>query len=102
MIPALEQHRSELAALCRKYDVKRLDLFGSAVRGDFVPTSSDFDFLVLFERTPQGSAADRYFGLLDELRRLLRRPIDLVDVRAARNPYFIAEALQHRVMLYAA
>ena len=35
MLPLIEQHRTEIEALCRKYGVKRLDLFGSAARGDF-------------------------------------------------------------------
>ena len=98
----MSQHRDELLALCDRYAVERLELFGSAVRADFDPLSSDLDFLVLFKRHSPIGPADQFFGLLHGLEDLFGRKIDLVDVAAARNPYFMAEALKHRVMLYAA
>jgi predicted nucleotidyltransferase len=98
----LGQYCEHLGNLCAQFDVERLDLFGSAARGDFNPASSDLDFLVAFRRDGQLGAADRYLGLLAALEDLFGRKIDLVDVSAARNPYFMAEALKHRVMLYTA
>ena len=44
MTHVLEGHRQELVDLCRKYRVRRLDVFGSAARGDFNEHSSDVDF----------------------------------------------------------
>lgn len=79
-----------------------MDLFGSAAGGRFDPATSDLDLLVLFRRSSTLDAADRYFGLLSDLERLFGRNIDLVDVRAHRNPYSMAEALKNREMLYAA
>ena len=98
----LDEYREALRQLCDRFEVERLDLFGSAARGDFDPKSSDLDFLVLFRRNGTVNAADRYLGLLAGLEDLFQRKIDLVDVAAARNPYFMAEALKHRVELYAA
>src|SRR5438876_87045 len=49
MIAILDQHRDEIAELCRKYRVQRLESFGSAARGDFDPNRSDLDFLVEFD-----------------------------------------------------
>ncbi len=94
--------RDSLYRLCETFEVERLDLFGSAARGDFDPAKSDLDFLVVFRREGNLGAADRYLGLLAALEDLFQRKIDLVDIAAARNPYFMAEALKHRVMLYAA
>ena len=82
--------------------MERLELFGSAARGDFDPATSDFDFLVSFQKKCELSAADKYLGMLAALEDLFVRQIDLVDVSASRNPYFMAEALKCRVMLYAA
>lgn len=102
MIDVIEQHRIELDSLCGKYGVKLLELFGSAARGDFNAATSDLDFLVLYQRESELSAADRYLGLLEDLQQLFNRKVDLVDIRGTRNPYFVAEALKHRVGLYAA
>jgi uncharacterized protein len=102
MSSLIEQHRAQIEALCRKYRVKRLELFGSAARGDFDPQSSDVDFLVLFDPPGPLSIVDRYFDLLEALEKLFGRKVDLVDITAATNPYFVAEALRHRARLYAA
>ena len=98
----VEQHLSQLLDLCRKYDVRRLDLIGSATRSDFDPTKSDLDFVVEFNDFNVSNAADRYLGLLIDLEDLFKRKIDLVSYRAIRNPYFKQIVDQTRVMLYAA
>lgn len=47
---AIADKKEELAAICRRYGVARLDVFGSAARGtDFDPQTSDADFLVEFD-----------------------------------------------------
>jgi hypothetical protein len=92
----------KLAELCNHYEVRQLELFGSAARGDFDSARSDLDFLVIFRPDSRMSAADRYLGLLADLENLFERKVDLIDVRAHRNPYFMAEALKHRKVAYAA
>ena len=76
------RHRDELADLCRRHGVARLDVFGSAARGvDFDPARSDVDLLVEFApSTPRRLAA-----LLDfeaEAGKALARPVEVVDRRA--------------------
>jgi hypothetical protein len=99
---AVEERRAELEALCRRYRVRRLELFGSAATGVERPGQSDFDFLVEFEPLPPGAYADAYFGLLEDLERLFGRPVDLIVASAIRNPYFRESVERTRTMLYAA
>jgi predicted nucleotidyltransferase len=66
---SIDEHRAGLADPCRRYRVHSLSLFGSAVRDDFDPERSDYDFLVDFEPLPPGQYADAYFGLLESLER---------------------------------
>src|SRR4051794_39700062 len=102
MVDLIEKHRDQLLALCRKYDVARLDVFGSAVRGDFDPQRSDLDFVVEFNNFTVHNAADRYFGLMIDLEDLFGRRIDLVSYPAIRNPFFKQVVDRTRVNLYAA
>jgi uncharacterized protein len=102
MIPQIEMHRDAIAALCRKYGLKRLEVFGSAARGDFDPDASDCDFFYEFVSNDPAGLADRFFGFQEELERLLGRRADLVSARDARNPYFLEVANRDRVTLYAA
>jgi predicted nucleotidyltransferase len=57
MISILAQRRAEVEALCRRYHVRRLELFGSAASGQDQPGESDLDFLVEFDPLPPGASA---------------------------------------------
>ena len=76
-----------LALLCRKYGVRRLDLFGSAATGGFDPARSDVDLLVELPALPPGDYADAYFGLLSELEAMFGRRVDLLTYAALANPH---------------
>ena len=101
MLDLIEHRREQLMELCRKYAVKRLGLFGSALRGDF-GAGSDLDFVVEFTDFTVDNAADRYLGLLVDLEDLFGREIDLVSYPAIRNPFFKQIVDQTRVGVYAA
>ena len=102
MIEPIEENSQAVAKLCRKFRVQRLELFGSAAGGPFDPQLSDLDFLVEFEKLEQGEVADAYFGLLEGLRDLFHRNIDLVMLSAVKNPYFLQKIEGTRTLLYAA
>ena len=96
------EKQDQIAALCRRFHVRRLDLFGSAATGTFDPALSDVDFLVEFEDLQPGEYADAYFGLLAALEALVERPVDLVMSGAVRNPYLLRSIAATRAQLYAA
>ncbi len=102
MTHLLEGHREELAALCRRYHVRRLDVFGSATQDNFDEESSDVDLLVEFEELSHADRADAYLGLLTAVEALLERRIDLVETGAARNPYLRRGIEESRELVYAA
>jgi predicted nucleotidyltransferase len=102
MVTIIDRHRPQIEALCRAYRVKRLDVFGSAIRKDFDLVSSDADFLVEFEPDPELNVFHAYMGLRDELSRLLERPVDLVMPSGVRNRYFAEEIEATREPLYGA
>lgn len=98
----LASHQAELEALCRRFGVRSLELFGSAATGTDRPDDSDLDFLVEFRAEPPGGYADAYFDLLEALQELFGRPVDLVVESAIRNPYFRESVERTKVSLYAA
>jgi predicted nucleotidyltransferase len=102
MLPPIEEHRPQIEALCRQYCVVRLELFGSAARGDFDPEHSDLDFFVDFEDLGWKGSFRRYMGLKIDLEELLGRPVDLVEPKAIANPYFALVANRYRTLVYAA
>ena len=94
--------QKDLAELCRRYDVVRLEVFGSAARAtDFNPETSDADFLVEFDTESDLPPFDRYFDLVEDLREVLGRSVDLVEARAIRNPYLRKAIDKSRELVYA-
>jgi len=102
MIALIENHRTEIEALCRKYRVKKLEVFGSAASGEFDPATSDIDFFYDLDHKESRDYADRFFGLAEDLETLLGRKVDLVSAKDAKNPYFLQVANRSRTTLYAA
>jgi hypothetical protein len=103
MIELFLTHQSALAELCRRFCVRRLELFGSAATGRFDPESSDLDFLVEFERECPMGPFHQYFDFQAALEHLFDRSVDLVEQSAIRNPYFRQAVVDgQRVLLYAA
>jgi predicted nucleotidyltransferase len=81
--------------------VRRLDAFGSIVRGDFDAASSDLDFIVDFEPLAPAEYANAYFELKEGLEALFNRPVDLVTDESVINPYFKASVADSRQQVYA-
>jgi predicted nucleotidyltransferase len=78
MIPEIAAHREEL---CRRFGVRRLDVFVSAARdGDFDAATSDVDFLVEFAAVEEDLA--RFLDFKQALEALLGRRVDLVGRKA--------------------
>ena len=102
MHPAIAQHRSGISAICQRYGISRLEVFGSAARAaDFNPATSDADFLVEFASDAQPRLT-AFFGAKTDLEKLLGRVVDLVEHGAVRNPYLLANINRSRESVYAA
>lgn len=74
----ISRKHAEIAALCGRYRVSRLEVFGSAARGhDFDPERSDIDLLVTFA---PGTRYDLelHMSLEEALQELFGGPVDLL------------------------
>ena len=102
MIPLVESRLAEIADLCRQFDVRRLEIFGSGTRSDFRAGESDLDFLVEFAEPLRPGYFDRFFGFKEALEEMFGVSVDLVVERAIRNRYFLESVNEDRSLLYAA
>ncbi len=99
----IAQHRDEIANLCRRFGVRRLEVFGSAARGtDFDPATSDADFLVSFGTSADHTVWGRTSALALELERVIGRPVDLINPDTVVNPYILASINRAREPIYGA
>ncbi len=88
-----------LAAVCRRYGVRELSLFGSAVRNELRP-DSDLDLMVEFQSGVRIGIV-KFESLAMELESLAGRSVDLVT-RAGLKPWVRTSVLKDAKLIYAA
>jgi hypothetical protein len=99
--PELAVKLGDLARICERLGVRRLELFGSAAR-QAGQRPSDLDFVVDLGDLPPREYADAYFRLLESLEALFNLPVDLITPANLANPHFRQRVEQEKVLLYAA
>ncbi len=100
MSPKISIDHAKIAAFCKKWKIVEFAVFGSVLREDFRP-DSDVDVLVTFG-SGGGISFDNRVDMLDELKALFGRDVDLVEKKALRNPFRRHSILRNKEVLYAA
>ena len=95
----VDTYLAEIKSLCALHSVKTLYAFGSVV-SDGLTDKSDIDFIVDFGTIDLQSYADNYFNFKFSLQDILKRPIDLLEENAIRNPYFKQAVNNQRKLVY--
>jgi len=95
----LEKYKNIISNLCKKYNVKSLYAFGSVLTDKFTD-KSDVDMIVAFNQMPVEDYADNYFDLKFTLQDILKRPVDLLEEQAIKNPYFLQNINNTRQLIY--
>ncbi|RDC57341.1 nucleotidyltransferase [Pedobacter chinensis] len=95
----LERYSSEIVELCKIYKVKSLYAFGSVLTDKF-HKKSDIDLIVDFSNIPVEDYADNYFDFKFSLQSILKRPVDLLEEKAIKNPYFRSAVNQQKQLVY--
>ncbi len=104
MIALVEEKRAEIEKLCREYAVTRLELFGSAARGDDFDEGhqSDLDFLAEFVRPIPMGSSKQYFGFKFALEDIFHRNVDVVELHCVTNSYVRKSILASKQLIYEA
>ena len=101
MIESVAAKRAEVAELCRRFHVRRLDVFGSAARGVDFTDESDIDLLIEYE--PEHSPSwGPFFDLRESFAALFGREVDFVMMGAVESPYLHASIERSRELLFGA
>lgn len=91
-------HR-EIEDFCRRWKVTEFALFGSVLRDDFGP-DSDVDVLIELEPDAPWSSFD-WIDMIDDLRGIFKRDVDLVEKSGLRNPFRRQHILHNMRVIYA-
>lgn len=95
----LQTFTTDIIKLCETHKVKSLYAFGSVLTDSF-NKESDIDLIVDFSNVEVEDYADNYFEFKFSLEDIFKRPIDLLEEKAIKNPYFRQSVYQQRQLVY--
>ena len=95
----LQTHAADIIKLFETHKVKSLYAFGSVLTDSF-NKESDIDLIVDFPGIEVEDYADNYFDFKFSLKDILKRPVDLLEEIALKNPYFRQCVNQQRQLVY--
>jgi predicted nucleotidyltransferase len=95
----ISQNIESICALCKSHKVKSLYAFGSVLTDTF-NDQSDLDFIVNFDDVQLLDYADNYFDLKFSLEDTFKRPVDLLEEKAIKNPYFKRAIEKNMQLIY--
>lgn len=95
----IQDHNKEITNLCKTHQVKFLYAFGSVLTDKF-NAQSDVDLIVDFNEIELLKYADNYFDFKFSLEDILKRPIDLIEDKAIKNPYFRQSVDRNKQLIY--
>ena len=96
----LDNFNSSLINLCQQNKVLSLYVFGSVLTDGF-NEKSDIDLIVDIDSNDPFEYADNYFNLKFALQDLLKRPIDLLENKAIKNPFIRKNIDSSKLLIYA-
>jgi uncharacterized protein len=99
IVTLLDTHIGDIRRLCSNHKVKQLYAFGSVLTNKF-NNESDVDLVVDFDPIDISLYADNYFDFKFSLQKILNRPIDLLEEKAIKNPYFKQNLNLQRQLIY--
>lgn len=95
----LYTYLNDISKLCETHKVKSLYAFGSVLTEKF-NSESDIDLIVDFSNISVEDYADNYFDFKFSLQDILKRPIDLLEDKAIKNPYLKESIYKQRELVY--
>ena len=95
----INQNIDSIRKLCQSHRVKSLYAFGSVLTDKF-SEKSDVDLIVDFDNIDLLDYADNYFDFKYSLESAFNRPVDLLEEKAIRNPYFRKSIEKQKTLIY--
>lgn len=97
----IEMNIDRITALCRKYKVAKLWVFGSILTPRF-NDNSDVDFLVDFDESHIEllDYADNFFNFIHDIEAVVGRKVDMVVNKSIKNRFFRAEVDETKQLIF--
>lgn len=95
----ISQHIDQIVNLCQKNKVNSQFAFGSVTTNEFT-NESDIDLVVDIEDNDPVRYTEKYYNLKFRLEEILKRKIDLLEMKAIRNRFLKNEIDRTKIQVY--
>ena len=95
----IENNIQTIVALCKRYKVSKLFVFGSILTDRF-NENSDVDLVVSFNKAEVSDYFDNYFDFKYSLEELFGRKVDLLEEQTIKNPYLKKNVDATKALIY--
>ena len=95
----IELNMDKIIALCKKYKVSKLFVFGSILTNRF-NKESDVDFIVNFDKAQVTDYFSNFFDFKYALENLFGREVDLLEEQTIKNPYLKKNVDATKTLIY--
>ncbi len=95
----IELNIQKIVALCEKYNVRRLFVFGSILTNRF-NEKSDVDLIVDFNKDGIADYFGNFFDFKYSLQNLLGREVDLLEEQCVNNPFLKKNIDSSKTLIY--
>ncbi len=95
----IENNIQKIVALCKKYKVNKLFVFGSILTDRF-NEDSDVDLVISFNKAEVSGYFDNYFDFKYSLEELFGREVDLLEEQTIKNPYLKKNVDATKILIY--
>lgn len=94
-----KKNSEKLKTTCKSHLVSKMYMFGSAASGT-MKKNSDVDILVDFAEMDLYNYFENLLSLKDKLENIFKRPVDLLEEKALKNPYLKRSIDRNKVLIY--
>lgn len=94
-----KENIKKINSACKIHLVEKMYMFGSMVSGK-MNKDSDVDILVKFADMDPYNYFDNLLSLKENLESIFKRPVDLLEEQAVKNPYLKRSIDRNKILIY--
>lgn len=95
---AIEPYKKSIKKLCRNFHVDELFVFDAAWLNE--TKSCEYGFVVRFDPSASANYGNNYYGLKNELKKLMGCELELIEEQALKNPFMKKMINVSKINLY--
>lgn len=98
--PSIAKHMNAMIDKFKTHPILRVYIFGSSISDTF-NNESDLDLLLEFpENIDPLERGEAILSIQEQIEDIVKRSVDVVSLKAIKNPYFLSSIQKNSILIY--